>query len=150
MKLDPKRKVAADFSSADANTRALVERNLDAVLRLGTLSGLKISSEHLNPDGAAVRSTAQFDLRISFNEGLDLKAEVTRLRKETERLARDIESKQSRLADQTFRSRAPEQIVRGLESTLASRRTEHQKLLERLAQLEKNLGKTDSGASAGV
>ena len=43
----------------------------------------------------------------------------------------------SRLEDETFRSRAPEHIVKGLESTLAERRTEFDKLKERLAQLER-------------
>jgi hypothetical protein len=40
------------------------------------------------------------------------------------------------LADETFRSRAPAEIVRGLEAALAERRAEYQKLRERLAQLE--------------
>ncbi len=86
-----------------------------------------------------MRSTAAFDLRIPYGEAVDVTAEVTRLRKEKERLARDLESKQNRLADQAFRSRAPEEIVRGLEATVRERQTEYQKLAERLAQLEKNL-----------
>ena len=65
-------------------------------------------------------------------------AELARLRKEKDRLTKDIESKQQRLADETFRSRAPEQIVKGLETTLAERRTEFDKVSERLAQLEKS------------
>jgi len=52
---------------------------------------------------------------------------------------KDIASKQLRLEDPTFRSRAPEHIVKGLESTLAERQAELAKLKERLATLEKNL-----------
>jgi valyl-tRNA synthetase len=139
MKLDPKRKVAAEFSSVDAAVRGLVQGNREAVLRLATLSDLKISSEHLADQGGAIRSSAQFDLRIAYAEAVDLASEVARLRKEKERMAQDIESKEKRLADETFRSRAPENIVRGLESTLAERRVEHAKMTERLAQLEKGL-----------
>ena len=139
MKLDPKRKVGAEFSSADAGVRALVEENREAVLRLAALSHLEISSAHLDAHGGAMRSSAQFDLRIPYAEAADLAAEVARLRKEKDRLARDIESKQNRLADQTFRSRAPQEIVRGLEDTLAERRVEFDKLSGRLAQLEQNL-----------
>ena len=62
---------------------------------------------------------------------------IARLRKELDRLTKDIESKQSRLQDETFRSRAPEHIVKGLETTLAERRNEFEKLAERLAQLER-------------
>ena len=62
---------------------------------------------------------------------------MARLRKELDRLTKDIASKQSRLSDETFRSRAPEHIVKGLETTLAERRTEFEKAGERLAQLER-------------
>ena len=139
MKLDPKRKVAANFSTADAATRALVEGNLDAVLRLGTLSGVHVTEGHLDPSAGAIRSTAQFDLCIPYTEAVDLKAEVPRLHKEKERLEKDIASKSARLADDTFRSRAPEQVVRSLEATLQERQREYEKLVARLAQLEKAL-----------
>ena len=84
-----------------------------------------------------VRSTSQFDLRIQFEgEPVDAKAETAKLKKEKERLEKDVASKKQRLADDTFRSRAPAEIVRGLEATLAERQIEYQKIVERLAQLE--------------
>ncbi len=67
------------------------------------------------------------------------------MRKELDRLARDLESKGNRLADDTFRSRAPAEVVRQLEATVAERQLEFEKLTERLAQLEK---RTDSSPSA--
>jgi valyl-tRNA synthetase len=84
-----------------------------------------------------VRSTKHFELFIPYEAAFDVQTELSRLRKELDRLTKDIASKQSRLADETFRSRAPENIVKGLESTLAERRTEFNKLGERLAQLER-------------
>ncbi len=135
MKLDPKRKVAADFSSGDPSIRKLAEENLDALQRLATLSQLQIASGHLDSSGAAVRSTAQFDLRIAYADATDKQAEIARLKKEIERLAKDIESKQTRLADEGFTSKAPAQVVENLRKTLAERRIEHQKLLDRLHQL---------------
>ena len=136
MKLDQKKKVSADFSTSDPAIRKLVEQNLEPLLRLATLSGLAFSSARLDPSGGAIRSSAQFDLRIAHSAGVDKQAELLRLRKESERLAKDIESKRNRLADDTFRQKAPAEIVRGIEATLAERQIEHQKLLERLAQLE--------------
>jgi valyl-tRNA synthetase len=141
MKLDPKRKIPAAFSTPDAAVRSLVEANLDVILRLATLSELQFRTGHLEAAGGAIRSTAQFDLRIAHGESVDVAGEIARLRKEKERMEKDLESKHTRLADQTFRSRAPEQIVRGLESTLEARKVAYQKLTERLAQLEQSLGK---------
>ena len=136
MKVDQKKKIAADFSSADPAIRKLVEQNLDPLLRLASLSALQISAARLDSACAALRSTARFDLRIAYGESIDKQAEISRLKKEAERLTKDIESKKARLADETFLSKAPAKIVDDLKSTLASRIVEHQKLLDRLAQLE--------------
>jgi valyl-tRNA synthetase len=136
MKVDAKRKVAAEFSSTASVIRVLVRSTADVIVRLGTLSSLTISDGHLDSAGGTVRSTAQFDLRIAYGEGADKQAETAKLKKEIDRLAKDIESKQKRLADQVFLSKAPAKIVDDLKATLADRQIEHQKLLDRLRQLE--------------
>jgi valyl-tRNA synthetase len=136
MKLDAKRKVAASLASDDAGVLELVERNLDPLLRLATLSTLEVSPGRLDSAGAAIRSTVQFDLRIAYGEGVDKQSEIAKLKREAERLAKDIETKQARLRDDTFRSRAPAEIVRSLELTLAERRIEHERLVDRLGKLQ--------------
>jgi valyl-tRNA synthetase len=136
MKVDQKRKVVAEFSTQDQAIRKLVEQNLEPLLRLASLSSLQISTGHLESAGGAVRSTAQFDLRIAHGEGVDKQAEIPKLKKEIERLTKDIESKQARLADQVFLSKAPAKIVAELKTTLSERQIEHQKLLDRLKQLD--------------
>jgi valyl-tRNA synthetase len=136
MKLDAKRKVAASLASDDAGVLELVERNLDPLLRLATLSTLAVSPGRLDSAGAAIRSTVQFDLRIAYGEGVDKQSEIAKLKREAERLAKDIETKQARLRDDTFRSRAPAEIVRSLELTLAERRIEHERLVDRLGKLQ--------------
>src|SRR6202158_1837581 len=138
MKLDPKKRVAAEFSVPDAAARKFIETNRDGVLRLALLSELKLSPERQPQAGGAVRSTAQFDVRIEYQEIIDAGAEVARIRKEIERINKDIASKERQLGDETFRSRAPEKIIRGMEITLADRRVELEKLAERLGQLEKS------------
>jgi valyl-tRNA synthetase len=135
MKLDPKKKLVAEFSSADADIRNLVEANRDGVERLAILSNLAISSERLLAAGGGVRSTAHFDVRIAYGEGLDVSAERAKLAKEIEKLQAAIASKGRQLADETFRSRAPEKIIRGLNETVAAQKIELEKLKNRLAQL---------------
>jgi valyl-tRNA synthetase len=135
LKLDPKKKVAADFATSDAATSDLVRQNLDPVLRLAALSSLNVSVGALDSKAGVVRSAAQFDVRIAYGEGVDKQAELARLRKEVDRLAKDIESKKKRLSDEVFLSRAPAEVRQNLENTLAERELEHQKLSDRLAKL---------------
>jgi valyl-tRNA synthetase len=135
MKLDPKKRVAAEFFSSDAQVRSTIETNLDGILRLALLTELKISADKLPQAGGAVRSTSLFDIRIVYTEAVDVAAECARLKKEHERLAKNIASKERQLADDTFRNRAPEKIIQGLETTLAEQRIELSKTSERLSQL---------------
>jgi valyl-tRNA synthetase len=136
LKLDPKARVPAYASSSDAEVRVLFERNRDMVQRLAAFSDLSIETGHLATNGGAVRATAKFDLRIVHSESVDAKTDAAKLRKEQERLMRDIESKQNRLADETFRSKAPPQVVSQMETTLTERRLELEKIVARLAQLD--------------
>jgi valyl-tRNA synthetase len=135
MKLDPKKRTGAEFSSEDAETRSLIEANRDGILRLAMLSELKILGERLPQSGGAVRSTSQFDVRIAYSEAVDVAAEKVRLKKEIDGLQKAVASKEKQLADEAFRSRAPEKIVRGLEATLAEQLVELEKNMERLGQL---------------
>jgi valyl-tRNA synthetase len=141
LKLDPKKKVAAELSAPDGAARQLLEANRDGVVRLGMLTELRIGEQRLAQSGGAVRSTAQFDLRVeAAAEVVDVAAESAKLNKDLEGLRKAIASKERQLGDETFRSRAPEKIIRGLEATLAEQRIEMQKLTDRFEQLNQSAG----------
>jgi valyl-tRNA synthetase len=139
MKVDPKKKVAAELSVTDRDARTSIESNREAIMRLGMLTDLKIGEQRLAQTGGAVRSSAEFDLRIEYTETVDVAAESAKISKNLEGLRKAIGSKERQLGDETFRSRAPEKIIRGLEATLAEQRIEMQKLTERLDQLNQNV-----------
>jgi len=137
MKLDPKKKVAAEFASLNAKTRGVIEANREAIQRLGSLSGLNVVAGKLAEGGGGMRSTAEFDLRIPYaEETVDVAAELGRLKKEIEGLQKAIASKEKQLGNETFRSRAPEKIIREMEEVLAGQRVELGKMVGRKAQLE--------------
>jgi valyl-tRNA synthetase len=139
MKLDMKAKLAAQLATGSDFIKSVAEGSHDTILRLANLSSLSFAKPPFDSTKGVIRSTKDFELFIGYDAAFDVKAEVARLRKEIDRLSKDIVSKQQRLEDQTFRSRAPEHIVKGLETTLAERRTEFDKVGERLTQLEKNV-----------
>jgi valyl-tRNA synthetase len=135
--LDAKKKIAAEFSSADERVRQTIESSREGILRLAALSELRVSAERLPQSGGAVRSTALFDVRIAYvAETIDVEAEEARLRKQIEGLEKAIAAKEKQLSSETFRSRAPEDIVRGLEATLAEQIAELRKLRSRLEELK--------------
>jgi valyl-tRNA synthetase len=136
MKLDPRKKVAAEFYTSQEHLRSAIQKNIEGIQRLAILSEFKVSENALTPSAGAMRSTARFDIRIAYSDTVDIAAESERLRKEIERLQKDIASKERQLGDETFRSRAPEKIIKGMLTTLEERRIELGKSSERLRQLE--------------
>jgi valyl-tRNA synthetase len=137
MKLDPKKKVTAEFASANAKTRGVIEANREAIQRLGLLTELRVQGGKLADGGGGMRSTAEFDLRIPYiEETIDVAAELARLKKEIEGLEKAIASKEKQLGNETFRSKAPENIIKQMEGALAEQKIELEKLLKRKRQLE--------------
>ncbi len=135
MKIDPKKKVAAELSVPEAAARKSLEENRDGIMRLGMLTDLKVGAARLEQAGGAMRSSARFDLRVEYAETVDVAAECAKIAKDLDGLRKAIGSKEKQLSDDTFRSRAPEKIILGLQATLAEQRVAMQKLTERLEQL---------------
>jgi valyl-tRNA synthetase len=136
MKLDPKKKVAAQFFSSDVWAREVIEANKEGIARLAILSEFAISSEKLPEGGGGTRSTAQFDVRIPYvADTIDVGAERTRLKKEMEGLQKAIASKEAQLGNPTFRERAPEKVIQQMEQALQAHRVELHKCEDRMKQL---------------
>ncbi len=135
--LDVKGKVAAELAPAASVSRSFLEKHSGSLLRLANLSSVRLAADgsHLDPARGAVRSTAEFELLIPFDEAVDRGAEAAKLRKELERLEKDIEAKSARLGDAAFRNKAPARVVEAEEKALGARRAEREKLLVRLGQL---------------
>jgi valyl-tRNA synthetase len=145
MKLDPKKKLPAEIAPASAAIRSTIASSLDTVLRLANLTSLSFGTAPFDSTKGNVRSTKDFELFMAHEAGVDISAEIARLRKELEQLAKNIASNKQRFEDETFRSRAPEHIVKGLEKTIAERTAEYEKVKERLAQLENSSGAGSGG-----
>ncbi len=135
--LDPKKKIAAELSSQDPAVGELVRDNVETIKRLAVLSDLVVTSEQLSGEGY-FHSAPEFDLHIPFTEIVSPQAEIARLNKETEGLQKAIASKERQLGNETFRSRAPENIIKDMQATLAEQKIELRKLQERLSQLDGN------------
>jgi valyl-tRNA synthetase len=139
LKLEPKRKVSADYFVQNPTAKKQIEANKEPILRLAALFDIHLAKTRLDPTRGVMRSTAVFDLLIPFGEGVDRQAEIVRLKKEINRLEKDIRSKEDRLADQDFAKKAPPHVVKSLSATMVDRQLEQKKLRAQLEQLEGSL-----------
>jgi valyl-tRNA synthetase len=135
-KIDAKRKLAIEFRTSEVTLHDYVLVHREPIMRLAGLSELSVFENRLSPDGGIFRSTPFFDLKVIYTETVDVAAELGRLKKEIEGLEKAIASKEKQLGNETFRSRAPEKVVREMEEVLAGQRAELGKMVTRKAQLE--------------
>jgi valyl-tRNA synthetase len=140
MKVEARRQVPGELSSNENDVLALFRAHRESILRLANLSQLDLAAGALPAEGGVLRHSARFDARIPFSQ-TDLAAEIKRLRKEKEKLERDLSGMRARLADAEFRRKAPEDVVRGMEQRQSEVSARHEKVSKLLEDLEGREGK---------
>jgi len=94
--------------------------NPDIIQRLARVSG--IESVTAFPEGAATRSTPQFDVQVVFEKTIDVAAERERLTKELAKCQKAFASAEQQLSNPAFLQKAPPHIIEGLRKSQADSR----------------------------
>ncbi len=114
--------------------RALLEANLPALSRLANVSDLSFVDESLSK-ATNSRTTARFEVRLVYEQKIDVAAETARAKKELDKLEGEFTRNSAQLGNEGFLAKAPAKVVEGLKT----RRVELESLIEkakaRLAEL---------------
>ena len=115
LKVEPKVKVPIEVFAHEAGIRAMLEKNIGAVLldrpaNVEKVTFVETSLEKL----AGARSTSRFDVHAIYEKKIDVAAERERLTKELEKIDKQLTGAQARLGDEQFLKKAPAQVVEGL------------------------------------
>jgi len=136
LKVEPKVKVPIEVFAHEPAIRAMIEKNLGAVLRDRPANVEKITfaeSSLANLPGA--RSTSRFDVHAIYEKKIDVAAERERLTKELEKIEKQLASAQARLGDEQFLSKAPANVVEGLRKQAEELTILREKILAKLKEL---------------
>jgi valyl-tRNA synthetase len=126
MKLDPKLQLNGTLYARGGALEA-ARTHAEAIRKLaGVVLDLRPESA---PQGAAVRSTSEFDLALDVPK-TQVDAQRRRMEKEKEQLEKNIANCERQLGDQTFLSRAPAHVV----SSLRAKQAEYDAQLAKLRQ----------------
>jgi valyl-tRNA synthetase len=127
---------SAQVASEDLRLLELYRAQQEAILRLAGLQALNFSRERLAAaEVPGVRVTPSFDLRLFHDEPVDHQAERARLKKEREKIEGELAQAKKQLANQEFLTRAPREVVRGVEHRHAELSDHYRKVLESLERL---------------
>jgi valyl-tRNA synthetase len=130
-----KAKPSIQVASDDLRLLELFRAHQEIILRLAALQAVNFTRERLAAELAGVRVMPAFDLRILHEEKVDHAAEGARLRREKAKLERQLAQVNAQLSNSEFLSRAPREVVRGVEHRRAELTQHYQKVLESLEKL---------------
>ena len=113
LKVAPKVRVPIEVFAPEAAIRMMIEQNLGAVERLGSVETIMFVESSPANKGAA-RSTARFDVHVVYEKQIDVAFECDRLQKELEKMEKEFANNQRQMSNEQFLAKAPAQVVEGL------------------------------------
>ncbi len=137
LKVEPKVKTPVQIYAHEPEIRKLIEQNRRAIEndRQANVESISFVEKSLAKLPAA-RHTARFDVHLVYEQKIDVAAECERLRKEFEKLEKDIANGKNRLGNDSFLTKAPVDVVDGLRKQVH----ENEMLLAKTQSKRKELG----------
>ncbi len=137
LKAEPKVKVPIEVFAHESEIRAMLEKNLGAILldRPANVESITFV-EHSLANLPGARSTSRFDVHAIYEQKIDVAAERERLTKELEKIEKEQANGQRQLANEQFLAKAPPKVVEGLKTRAEELRVLREKSLAKLKELE--------------
>jgi valyl-tRNA synthetase len=134
LKVEPKVKVPIEVFAHEPEIRKLFEENPTAIERLAGVEKVTfVKSSLANLPGA--RSTSRFDVHIVYEKKIDVLAECERLKKESEKIEKEIANGQRQLSNEQFLAKAPGKVVEGLKARAEELKVLRGKILAKMREL---------------
>jgi valyl-tRNA synthetase len=134
MNVPPAAKIQLALKTAEAETRARLDRNRDSILTLARLETADISDSI--PKGSAQFVVGDAVAALPLGDVIDFAKERTRLEKELQKAESEIARVDAKLNNPDFVSRAPEDVI----DEQKEKRAESEALAARLKEAVARLG----------
>ncbi len=116
----------------ETGTPNAFETEREAILRLAYCSELEIGAKVQAEEGAVTVVTAACKGYLPMDDLIDKKAELARLNKELESAKKQLQTVNAKLSNETFLSKAPENVIEGVKQN-------GEKLREKVRMIEESL-----------
>jgi valyl-tRNA synthetase len=136
MAIDPKRPLSLRVATSDKQLGSLLSDARDYIFKLAQVGQMDIVSQ-LSGNKLAARAVARgLAIEVPLEGLIDVDAERARLKKEMEKVRREIESLERKLSNASFVDRAPKEVVEENRRRLTEYQDQAAKLSEGLGRLE--------------
>ena len=138
MNISPKKSIPVIFKSTDPRDSERLEQTKTLLTKIVNLASIEWLSEGDTAPASATSLAGELEILVPMAGLIDVDAEVTRLNKELQKLDQEMSKTRGKLSNDTFTSKAPEQVVDAERKKLADAERSHERLQAQLTEL-KNL-----------
>src|SRR5438094_255779 len=117
LKVEPKLRVPIELFAYDPETAILIEQNSVNIRQLTGVDTIT-TVEESRARQAPTRGTARFDVRVVYQKKIDVAAECERLKKELEKMEKEMANTAGKLSNESFLTKAPANVVEGFRKRL--------------------------------
>ncbi len=137
MNIPPSKEVSVVVDMADEAGAALVAANMPYIKILAKVEKASIASGAAKPEASATAVFDQHQVHVLLKGLLDFEEEKKRLRKEIEKIEKELTTSNRKLANPDFLKKAPADVVGQVKEKAAAMTQQKEKLNQNLAFIEK-------------
>ena len=130
----PEKETAPVSVFADARIATLLTANADVLAKTARVSAVEISAAPLTGNNA--RSSATFDVAVTYEQVIDVAAERERLTKDLAKYEKGLAAAERQLGNEAFLGKAPPNVIDGLKKQQAETKLLFDKATAALAALK--------------
>jgi len=136
MNLPPALELTLMVMTPDPEARRFLEDQAGYILRLVRGKSLEVMAPAPKPEGAAAAVFGAVEVFVQLKGLVDFEEEVRRLGKEMEKIDKDIDRANRKLANEDFLAKAPAEVVQKEKDRLDELKEKRTKLAENLKRVE--------------
>jgi valyl-tRNA synthetase len=134
LKVETKAKVPVELFVQEPDIRKLIDDNRGSLERLANVETIRFADNSLERL-SNVRHTARFDVRLVYEQKIDIAAEREKSIKELEKIDTELANIDRQLANEQFTAKAPEHVVEKLRTRKEELTILREKLKKKLDEL---------------
>ncbi|MBF0327547.1 MAG: valine--tRNA ligase [Nitrospirae bacterium] len=132
LNVSPGLEIRADIKALSKEAEEVIKANLPPILKMTRSKEINVGMDVSRAKGSAIAVMNMIEIYIPMEGLLDIKAEVARIGKEQEKIAKDIMFINKKLSNEDFIKNAPPDVV-------AKDRSKYELLLQKKSKLDDNL-----------
>jgi len=136
MDIAPSKRLSVILNNVSASDKARLASTQSYLLILAKLDGIKLLDSSETAPASATALLGEMEILIPMAGLIDKAAELARLAKTSEKLAKDVERTQAKLSNQNFVGRAPEAVIEKEKMKLADAQMQLEKIQEQQRTIE--------------